>query len=145
MRIWCPVKRFEKENIPQFINRCNTYLSQFRMILQSNINIPSMKRIEKILKERDFLLFVNKERFSILQTLNQYISSLNCYYDESENKCYFDIAGITRCINTKNSLQFVIRLIEFGNDIVPPTNWIRHSYVKFLDFIGDQEVEKIER
>ena len=131
MILWFPNKNGNDQDLSVYIYSCRAALSVFKMILNSNINHPSMKRIETVLKSKNVLDFTNKDRFSILSVIQCYESSLVCYYDEKSCRCYYEVPKIIKCPNTTNSLQFVIRLIEFGNDLIPPTNWIRHSYNKF--------------
>lgn len=133
MILWFPKKKKDEEDSSIYIYSCRAALSTFKMILNSNINKPSMKRIDNILKGKNVLDFTNKDRFSIFSVIRFYESSLACYYDDKERRCYYEIPKIIKCPNTTNSLQFVIRLIEFGNDLIPPTNLIRHSYRKFCE------------
>jgi hypothetical protein len=98
------------------------------------MNIPQLKRIENILKNKKILEFTNIDKFSITKVINQYLNSLMCSYDYKDNQCYFDVPKICKCIDTTNDLSFVIRLIEFGNNNIPPTNLIRNSYFKFCEF-----------
>lgn len=136
MKIWFPKRLDKNDDLSVYKTSCNLAISTFRMCLNYYLNVPSLTRIERILKENNMLEFTNKDRFSIMGVIQQYESSLQCYYDAGEQRCYFEISHIAVCQNTKNKLDYVIRLIEFGNDKIPPTNWVRHSYTRFCKIYG---------
>ena len=136
MILWFPKSRDNNEDLSLYVYSCKAAMSTFKMMLKNNINMPQMQRIEKILKNKDLLNFTNKDRFSIQSVIQCYISSLACFYDAESDRCYYEISKILSCPNTTNNLQFVIRLIEFGNENIPPTNWVRHSYMKFCELYG---------
>ena len=69
------------------------------------------------------------------------MNNLNCFYNANQGKCYYSVSDSIKCIGTNNNLNYLIRLCEYGNDIVPPLNWIRHSYNKFVDIVRDEENE----
>ena len=140
MTIWYPQKLQNNEDISLYFTKCSFSVGMFQMALRNNINLPCLKRIEQIMKKYDILDFTNKENFSINNVLNQYIGSLICKYDEQSTQCYYTISKITKCVNTTNNLDFVIRLIEFGNDKIPPTAWIRKSYKNFCDVVMGKNV-----
>lgn len=137
MNIWFPRTLRDGEDLSTYCSSCTLALSTFNMIVRNNMNMPSLKRVERILKEKNMLDFENKERFSIQSVVNQFLGCLVCKYDDNRKTCYYTIPKITRCINTHNELQFVIRLIEYGNDKIPPMNLIRKSYTKFCEVYGD--------
>ena len=138
MNIWFPRKLRDGEDLSIYWSSCNLAISTFRMIVRNNMNMPSLKRIERILKEENILDFENKDRFNINNVINQFLGCLVCKYDDNRKTCYYTISKITKCVNTRNDLQFVIRLIEYGNDKIPPTNLIRKSYTKFCELYGDK-------
>ena len=139
MKIWFPKRIDSDEDINKYIATCSLSMGSFIMILNSNLNIPKFKLIETKLIEGKLLDFINVDKFSIMSAIRMYQSYLRCEYDGSEKRCYFDISKMIKCPNTNNSLDYVIRLIEFGNDKIPPSNWIRHSYTKFCEIYGVDE------
>ena len=66
------------------------------------------------------------------------MSSLQCSYDLTTSKCYFYVPDNIRCIGTTNQLNYVIRLIEYGTDQIPPMNWIRHSYIQYYNSVVEE-------
>ena len=72
---------------------------------------------------------------SVERICDQYINQLRCTYDVTSGYCYYYIPNTIRCVGTNSCLLDVIRLIEYGNNYVPPMNWVRHSYLEFVDYI----------
>lgn len=140
MKVWFPIEKSNNEEYLEYVSKCRSMIAVFKMCFNSCVNRSSLLRIERIMKENNMLDFLNKDRVSILQALNQYTASLKCYYDKRRNQCYYDTPKIVKCNNTTTSLEYVMRLIEFGNDLIPPTNLIRHSYNKFCEIC--KEVSK---
>jgi hypothetical protein len=143
MRIWYPLEKSSGEDVSSYIAKCRLSISILNICINNCINRPSLKRIETIIKGKNLLDFIrNKESFSIFAVINQFENTLHCYYDTATNRCFFDTPRLIKAINTRNSLDYVIRLIEFGNQDIPPTNLIRHSYMKYFNLIvnGDSIV-----
>lgn len=136
MIIWFPKEIEKDEDLSLYIMKCNLHMATLKMYIRNNMNMPSLKRIENILKEKEMLDFTNKEKFSVMSVINQFLGALSCVYSDKDKKCYYTISAMVKCINTNNDLDFVIRLIEYGNDKIPPTNLIRHSYKKFCEYVG---------
>ena len=130
MKIWYPVSCSDLKNVsvPDYIHRCNTSLPKLRQLL-----IRQMDR-SKIMTYQDKLnnlQYVDRVTNVNLQAvMMQYVNSLSCHFDTTNCKCYFDIPHSIRAIGTRNSLNYIIRLIEYGNDDIPPMYWIRQSYDK---------------
>lgn len=140
MKIWYPInlEQSKKDNVSLYTTMCYLNMCRFKGILRDtlytlNTRLPSM---EKRLKESELLTIDNEMKFSIKKILNQYINSLTCKFDNGSARCYYYIPDMIKCYDTRQSLNFVIRLIEYGNETIPPLNWIRHSYTLFEDYIG---------
>lgn len=140
MKIWYPINFAQsKEKDVSFYNTsCCLSLYRFKGILKNdlyrlNTRLPSM---ENRLKQCEAMNVTNEFRFNLKKILNYYIGCLTCKYDISSARCYYYVPDTVRCPDTSNSLNFVIRLVEYGNDTVPPLNWIRHSYTLFEEYIG---------
>ena len=135
MKIWMPVnfETSKEPNIQAYIFSCNLHLYHLRAILSANI-IKSKWEIflAKLQNIKDFSE-VNVDRLKNAQY--QYINSLVCEFDKQQSRCYFYVPPTVRCKGTDIDLNKVIKLAEFGNDTIPPMNWIRHSCLKFKDYI----------
>lgn len=142
MKIWFPRKKKNEETELIYKSHCKLTMSLFKMCLNNTINVPSLKRTENIIRSKELLDFVNKDNFSVLTALKQFNSYLMCMYDSEEQRCYYTVPNIVRCNNTNNSLEFVIKLLEYGNNYVPPMNIIRHSYLKFCDIYSGGAARK---
>ena len=142
MKIWYPIKfgEFESDNIQLYTMKCQTDLSSFRIFLRSNFNNLRWKLVPEKLKKVSNIQLLRDIKPNDIAI--QYINSLQCRYDTSSGCCYYYVPDLVRCNGTTQSLNFVIRLIEYGNDDVTPMNWIRHSYIKFTDFIMEGNVKK---
>jgi hypothetical protein len=73
---------------------------------------------------------------NIMAIINLYINRLYCYYDYYECQCYYKVSDLIRCPNTKNSLNKVIRIIEYGTLDIQPLFWLRKSYYSFIENIA---------
>lgn len=142
MKIWFPISLEDTENndVNRYILKCYGYLYTLRAILKSNIILPKWKVIETKLQENN-LLDVVGNKFNISNIPYQYVNNLNCFYNANQGKCYYGVPDSIKCIGTNNNLNYLIRLCEYGNDVIPPLNWIRHSYHKFVDIVRDEENE----
>lgn len=144
MKIWYPIS-FEDSGEDQlylYIAKCSLSTVLLKSILRSNINSPRWGMLTDKLKKSSIINVQNKDRFNAVQIPNQYISYLTCSYDYTECKCYYAVADNVRCTFTTTPLNDVVKLVEFGNDSIPPMNWIRHSYAKFADMISAEREEK---
>lgn len=141
MKIWFPVSLSEsgRESPTDYFLSCCLYLSRFKTILRSNILIVKWQVLDEKLKESD-LLEDATEKFKATNIPNQFINNLNCGYDGYTEKCYYYVSNLVKCFGTSNNLNKLIDLCEFGNDDIPPINWIRHSYLLFKDAVKEDFV-----
>lgn len=141
MKIWYPIsfEQSKNNNINLYNAMCLFDLYRFKNILKNNLSLVNTKLpgIQIRLNECPLVKVNNEITFNINAILNRYINSLTCKCDNS-SRCYYYVPDIVRCPGAENSLNFVIRLIEYGNDTIPPLNWIRHSYTLFEEYIGDK-------
>ena len=133
MKIWYPIECKEPESRQIYISRCQSDLNELRKILRYNINKDKVMAIQHDITEST-LFTINKD-FSVKQTMELFVASLVCKYDTASSKCYYTVSDLVHCRGTNKSLNFMIRLFEFGNTIIPQLNWIRHSYVKFKEYV----------
>ena len=135
MKIWYPVnfKKSGFKDIQMYILRCQVDLGNFKMYLKSNFNNIRWKSLRSELNESSGIFFMKE--INIVDIANRYVNSLQCKFDPVSSRCYYFISDFVQCPGTTQKLDFVIKSIEFGNDKIPPMNWIRHSYLKFSDFV----------
>ena len=142
MKIWYP-KRYDNsktDNVNDYKRECGLGLQAFKAILRNNINSPRWGLLKQKLLTSKYIMVNNQNAFNPVSIPNQYIAYLQCYYDYAENRCYYEVPDTVRCVGTTTSLNDVVKLIEYGNDTIPPMNWIRYSYLKFNYIImGDDK------
>lgn len=135
MKIWMPVnqEQSKKPNIESYVFSCNLYLYRLRSILFAHMIKTKWKIFEQKLNESD------SDELKSLKNVEsiplQYMNSLKCFLDRDLAKCYFAVPEKIRCNGSSLSLDKVVRLAEYGNDDIPPMNWIRHSTLKFYDYV----------
>ena len=121
-----------------YYRNCQLDMYTFRMILKQNINVSRLTALQKTLEENKIVEGSFKElpkNFTII-IVNQFINELRCTYNPTSECCYYYIPKTIRCAGTNVELLYIIKLIEFGNDKIPPLGWISHSYNKFKDYIA---------
>ncbi|MBO7212378.1 MAG: hypothetical protein J6V44_15430 [Methanobrevibacter sp.] len=135
MKIWYPIKfsEFNSDNLQLYLLKCQADLGSFKLFLKSNYNDLRWKVVTN--KLRDVASINLLRDINAGDIASQFINSLQCKYDANTGCCYYFVSEFVKCNGTTESLNFVIRLIEYGNDALTPMNWIRHSYLKFTDFV----------
>lgn len=140
MRILYPVS-FNESNystIEEYITKCNFDLVLLKSILRQNINKSRWNALNYRLHKCNQIKF-NRSNKSIISNALQYINGLQCYFDSNLNRCYYQVSDLIRGFGTLTSLNFIIRVIEYGILDIPPMNWIRHSYMQFSNIILSDE------
>lgn len=137
MKIWYPqtLDKSKCKGIPSYLLKCQADLFLLRLCLRHNINNLRWNDLNNRLKNCKSINFVKD--IKAITIANQFISCLQCSYDNSSCKCYYYVPENIKCIGTTNTLNYVIRLIEFGNDEIPTMNWIRHSYIEFKNKVAE--------
>lgn len=137
MKIWYPVVCKPKADVQVYISVCQSRLADFKRILRQHINKEKLKVIQTKIPESTVVKVT--ESFSAQNTLETFINSLTCRYEPSSRKCFYTVSDLIPCKGTNRSLNFMIKLFEFGNGIIPPLAWLRHSYVKFKELIQKED------
>ena len=144
MKIWYPIEYdvAKHHSVFGYVSMCRIDTALLQSILRNKINktrwisydtrLSSCKAIHKTAENA----VINS-----LDLANRYINSLQCYYDIGKGCCYYSIPLMIRCPNTIDSLDYVIRLIEYGNDEIPPMHWIRDSVEDFNTAVLEMNVE----
>lgn len=133
MKIWYPIT-FEDsgmDDLSSYITACAFDLLLLQSILRNNINLTRWNTLTEKLPKCKHILIQNTHYFKATKIPTQYISYLRCNYDNAAGQCYYSVPDNVRCIGTATPLNKVVKLIEYGNDLIPPFGWIRHSYVAF--------------
>lgn len=141
IRLWFP-KNFEeskKEDINSYIAECTLYLVSIKTILQNSINISKWNLLTPKLIDSKIILVQNPYKFLARRIPFQYVNNLTVSFDKNNSRCYYYVSDMVKCQYTANSLNEVVQLVEYGNDVIPPINWIRSSYIKFVDTIMENE------
>lgn len=122
-------------DVQSYIRTCNIDIYKLKGILKNNINKPKCNVVREKLLKHNILNTTFTKTISVDRICDQYINQLRCTYDVTSGYCYYYIPNTIRCVGTNSCLLDVIRLIEYGNNYVPPMNWVRHSYLEFVDYI----------
>ena len=134
MRIMFPKKRDNNETIDMYMSKCKLYLSAFKIILQSKIQINKLLSRKNILfSEPNIHWTIKDDNYNIKLITDTYVNQLQCYYDRQDDICYFSLPTNTLCPYTTTSLNKVIRILEYGGYNMSPLNWIRPSYRQFIE------------
>ena len=137
MKIWYPIQ-YEPDDytgVQDYIQQCTVDGNVLKAILKNGMNNTRFTALQSKLDKCEAIHYTTEQRRSPITIANMYINSLQCFYDFGSYMCYYAVPDIVRCPNTTDSLNYVIRLIEYGNDEIPPMNWIRHSYEQFKEKI----------
>lgn len=143
MRLKYP-KNFEESesnNITEYIRLCQIDMYRFKGILKQNINITRWKTLQHTFQDNNIVESTFVRKVNVFNIANQFINELCCSFDRINSYCYYYVPDTIRCVGTNTSLNKVIRLIEYGNDKIPPMNWIRHSYMKFSDYVLRKDIK----
>lgn len=140
MKLWYPVACKNKSDVQVYISICHAKLADFKRILRQNINKDKVKAIQAKIQESTVVTVTDS--FSVAKTLETFINSLTCNYDTASRKCYYTVSDLIQCRGTNRSLNFMIKLFEFGNGVIAPLVWLRHSYNKFKELIQREDEQK---
>lgn len=136
MKVWYPYNYTDSKchSINEYIMSCTLDMSRFKLILMKNIISERWKLATTKLNN-----LLHTDTIKRTDIPDSYINALMCGYDPVRGCCYYYISPFRKVGNTIYSLIKTIRLCEYGNDTIPPCNWIRHSYNEFVDTItGDR-------
>lgn len=135
IKLWFPktMEECNQQSVPQYISYCNLAMYTLRNKLRTNINSARWGILTPKLTQSTLIEITNPMKFNARQIPDQYISKLVCGYDENRARCYYYVPDNVKCLYTSNSLNQIVELIEYGNDLIPPMNWLRYSYQKFID------------
>lgn len=133
MKFIVPVKKEENEDTTAYYNKCNLWLMVFKRNLKNSINQS------KIISKKEALLnipcinwTINNADYNIISILDKYINNLYCYYDYYECQCYYKVPENIRCPYTKDALNKVVRILEYGALDLQPLFWLRSTYTQFV-------------
>ena len=135
MKFKVPIKKETNEKVSSYISKCNMWLIVFKQILRQNINRQKLEVRKDILFKLPCLKWTvnSADDINMITIINLYINRLYCYYDYYECQCYYKVSDLIKCPNTKNSLNKVIRIIEYGTLDIQPLFWLRKSYYSFIE------------
>lgn len=134
MKFIIPIKKETNESINDYYNKCNLWLIVFKQCLFNNINKSKLTHRNNLLTQVPCIDWVdNVTECSVITFINLYINKLSCYYDYFECCCYYKVPENIRCPGTKNSLNKIIRILEYGTLELPPLFWARKSFHDFIE------------
>lgn len=143
MKLWVPITSNQFKYTNEYINYCNVKLQELKILLKTRLDNNKLStRKNSLLESNSIIWLPNTINFNLNSITDTYIKRLYCSLDRANNHCYYTIPIGIRCPGTKTSLDTVIRLIEFGNDIIPPMNWIRHTYHEFVETMEVNQITK---
>ena len=134
MNFMAPIKKETSEDIDVYISKCKLQLLMFKQELRNNINKPKLNvQKQKLFKLPCITWLINNpDNINMLQITSLYINSLYCYYDYHECRCYYKVSELIKCPNARNSLNQIIRIMEYGSIDAKPLFWLRKSYIDFI-------------
>lgn len=118
-----------------YYQACCLSIYSLKGMLYRNINVSRWNSLQKVFEENNVFNNTFIRNVKTINIAHQYINELRCYYNSADDYCYYYVPDTVRCIGTNYSLNKIIKLIEYGNDMIAPMNWIRHSYILFVDKI----------
>lgn len=121
---------------------CSLGLYRFQGILTEQMFKSKWENVERIFKEHGITVPKFSNGKFAMNIAHQFINSLRCRYDTGDSCCYYYIPKSIKCYGTNLSLYKVIKLIEYGNDIISPMHWVGHSVMLFYDYILGGEDRK---
>lgn len=133
MKYIVPKTRKANEPISAYINRCNILLIVFKRILRNRINKNKLLcRKELLLRQPNIRWTITNSNYDILAIVNSYINHLQCFYDNHNNYCYYEVPKYVRCPYTTTPINTVIRTLEYGGTNIAPLCWIRPAFSEFV-------------
>ena len=133
MKFIVPIKKEDNEDTTAYYGKCNLWLMVFKRNLKNSINQS------KIISKKEALLNVpcinwtiDNTDYNIISILDKYINNLYCYYDYYECCCYYKVPENIRCPYTKDTLNKVVRILEYGALDLQPLFWLRSTYTRFV-------------
>lgn len=141
LKLWFPLnfEESKKENINEYIVECTFAIYSLQTILRNNINISRWNLLNSKLVNSTVIQVQNPSKFLARRIPMQYVSKLTVAYDKNNSRCYYYVPDTVRCLYTANTLNEVVQLVEYGNDTIPPMNWLRYSHKKFVDTIMENK------
>jgi hypothetical protein len=143
LQVRYPLNMAESDRDKQsYIRLCLLDLATFKIILRQYMNIPRLIALQGTFDKSKVLktTFLRTNTKHTVLIADQFINELRCRFDEQSGYCYYYIPRTIRCIGTNISLLYIIKLIEYGNDVIPPFGWISHSYLKFKDYLKERSM-----
>ncbi len=136
MKLWFPISGDDFNYTNEYINYCESRLSEFKILLRNKLNVSKLNsRKDGLLNSKNIRWLPTTINFKLTSITDMYIRRLHCELDKNSNRCYYTVHNGVKCPGTETSLNTVIKIIEFGNELVPPMNWIRHTYQEFVETI----------
>ena len=133
MKIWYPISldTDNKQTKQDYIRQCLIDLYVFKQLLKKTMNYTRINSAQNKLKESTIIH--TTEHFKLQEAMLKFVDCLSCHYDDDLCRCYYSVSDLVMCPRCEEKLNYVIRLVEFGNDSIPPMNWIRFTVIKFKD------------
>lgn len=137
LKLWFPMnfEESKKEQINDYIVQCTFATYSLQTILRNNINISRWNLLTPKLIDSTVIQVENPYKFMARRIPIQYVERLTVAYDKNNSRCYYYVPDTVKCQYTANTLNDVVQLVEYGNDTIPPMNWLRYSHKKFVDMI----------
>lgn len=105
-------------------------LKVFRRMLIEHIPVLKLNRTERGLINTPIIQFT--EDLSLRKICILFANSLKFTVMEETGVCGYKLDPYIKCPYTNRSFDFVIRLIENGNNSVPPMHWITPTFNSFI-------------
>lgn len=142
LKIWYPQQYNPSkfDDLEHYKSKCQLDLYVLRDILSKNMPISLMKHADSTINTSNLIHKTDNDDIETLSIANSFISNLRCSFSDNMSRSFYYVPKYVRCSHTSDSLDYVVRLLEFGFDNIAPICWIRHSYLKFSDYVNGGEV-----
>lgn len=122
-----------------YINRCSIQLLAFKRLLRTKINGNKLLCRKDLLRQQPNIQWlITDSNYNILEIVNSYVNYLQCFYDDYNDYCYYEVPKHIRCPHTVTSLDTVIRTLEYGGTNMAPLYWIRPVFSEFIKITNNR-------
>lgn len=144
MKFKVPISKRLDETVPDYVQKCQSWLLQFKQILRTRMKLDKILCRRQLLYSQSCIQWViPNNSYDIQLILITFIDKLQCAYDKHTGYCYFEVSKKVRCPYTVTPLDTVIRILEYGTDTLTPLYWLRPAYGYFTKTILSDNNKRI--
>lgn len=130
MNVVLPRALFNAKNSKDYVKLCNKYLTLYKDLLYKHLNKTKLI-LHKQRLENDSNIQKIYSGLNMNLIIDTYINNLKVIYNSRLDICYYDVPEKLKCPGTNTSMKYVIKALEYGDELYPPLYWIRLTYKIF--------------